>query len=105
MNPEYVEMVNTFQEFLNTISSRESYLFYSQLLPKKRQFNKYIKPSTQVSYEAWMVDAVATYFTVSHHEAIEYIHIMYLTDPGKAQLRHICEIFFIEDKKLTKANL
>jgi hypothetical protein len=105
MNLDYVCVVNEFQEYLNEISPRESYLFFSQLVPKGKQFNRYVKSATQHQYEEWMVDHVATYFAVAKRDAVKYITIMYMTVEGKAELRHICEIYQVDSKKLSKAKL
>lgn len=102
MNPHYIEIVNQLQLYGSDISPRESYLFYSQLIPKGKQYNKYIKSSKSVKYEDWLIDLIRTHFEVSRIDAIEYLHIFYASDKGKADLRSILEMYAIEPKKITK---
>src|SRR5690606_27071652 len=68
MNPDYIPIVNEFQRFYGELRPREVYLFYSQLLPKKKQFNKYIKGKKEIRYEDWLIDILVTYYNISKSE-------------------------------------
>jgi hypothetical protein len=105
MNPDQLLLVNEAQLYYDSIGPRESYLFYSQLIPKGKQFHKYVKAKVTGKYERWLLDAVAAYFEVSRAEATDYVRILYLTDAGRDELRMICKTANIPDKKLQKANL
>lgn len=105
MNPDHLPLVNEMQLYYSSFGSRESYLFYSQMIPKRPQFHKYIKAKTADKYERWLVEIVAEYFEVSTIEATDYIQQFYLTDAGKDELRDICRTKNIPDKKLKKVKL
>jgi hypothetical protein len=105
MNPREVPIVNLMQQYYYSFDSRSAYLFYSQLVPKGKQFNKYVKGTKEEKIERWLIEIVAQHFSVSMKEAVEYITLMYLTDAGKDELREICVRFNIESKRLKKVNL
>lgn len=102
MNPSYAQIANEFQLYLNTIGSRESYLFYSQIVPKGKQFNKYIKSQKKATYDDWLVALVKRHYGVSLHEATDYLHIYFASDEGKSNLRVLLEQYGIEPKKINK---
>jgi hypothetical protein len=105
MNMDLLPLAAEFSQYYGVYGSRESYLFYSQILPKGRQYNKYIKPTKETKYEEWLVELVTTYFNVSIREAIDYLDIFYSSDEGKADLRSICEKFGTDPKKFKKVKL
>lgn len=105
MNMDFLPVVSELGRYYGCYGPRESYLFYSQILPKGRQFNKYIKPAKETKYEEWLVDTVVKYFNVSIREATGYLDIFYSSDEGKADLRSICEKFGTDPKKLKKVKL
>ena len=103
MNYDYVDIANLIQKY--DIDNRTSFLFYNKLLPKGKQYNKYIKASKKEKYEEWIIKYVANYFEISLHEAEDYIDILYKIPNGKQQLRTILEMFGVEEKQLKKAKL
>lgn len=105
MNPDYLPLVNEIQQF-GLLGNRETYLFFSQMLPKGRQFSKYIKATAKESkYEEWLIDLLAMHFGVSKAESLEYVEILYKTEKGKRELREIAESYATDPKKLKKAKL
>jgi hypothetical protein len=105
MNPDYLPLVNEAQQYYDAFGPRESYLFYSHLLPKGRQFYKYVKAKATEKIEKWLVEIVAKHFEVSTGEASDYIRVMIQTEAGKDELRLICRAFNIPEKKFKKVNL
>lgn len=101
MNPHQIPFVNEIQKY--NIDSKTHYLFFSQILPKGKQFNKYIKKTKEVKYEEWLVDIVTNHFSVSKLEAEEYLEIYY--KQNKSSLRMLCEAYGIDSKKIKKAKL
>lgn len=104
MSPDYLPLVNELQQF-GLLGGRETYLFYSQMLPKGRQFHKYVKASKEVKHEEWLDELLARHFSVSLSEAQEYVEILLKTNSGKAELRQIAEAYATDPKKLKKAKL
>jgi hypothetical protein len=101
MNSHQIPFVNEIQKY--NIDSKTHYLFFSQILPKGKQFNKYIKKTKEVKYEEWLVDIVTNHFSVSKLEAEEYLEIYY--KQNKSSLRMLCEAYGIDSKKIKKAKL
>lgn len=101
MNPHQLPFVNEIQKY--TLPSNTHYTFFSQVIPKGRQFNKYIKSKKDTTYETWLVDLVRKHYDISTAEAIEYLEIYYKQD--KVALRMLCQAYGIDDKTLKKAKL
>jgi len=102
MNPAYAQIVNYAQKY-TSMPDRVHYMFLTSMIPRARQFNKYIKGSKEEKYETWLVDIVARYFLVSTTEAIQYLDIYY--DRNKTALRSLCELHGVDSKLLKKAKL
>jgi hypothetical protein len=106
MNPDYLPIVNELQQYWGQIGPRESYLFFSQALPKKKQFNKYIKSTKDASdYEDWVVKLVAKHYMVSTSNAEEYLRTYYGSVTGKEALKELLSGYGIDPKQLRKAHL
>lgn len=103
MNEDYTPLVNEYQMYGLQNESRITYLFYSQMIPKGRQFNKYIKASDSEKYEEWLIDLVRKHFEISSKEAIEYIKLYYHTNA--TALRTLCERYGTATKLLKQAGL
>lgn len=101
MNPHQLPIVNELQKY--NLTSDVHYKFYSQALPRKRQFNKYIKKTKEVKYEDWLIDIIVKHYHVSIAEAETYLEIYYIQN--KLALRQLCEMYGITDKELKKAKL
>lgn len=105
MNPDYLLIVNELQQYWGQVTPRAVYLFYSQILPKKRQFNKYVKSSKETQYDEWVVELVCQHYHVSNKEAEEYLHLFYTSAAGKTRLRELLESYGCDAKKIKKAGL
>ena len=102
MNPACIELVNDFQMYLNSIGSRESYLFYSQVLPRGKQFNKYIKAAKAETYDDWLVALIARHYQVSRRIAVTYLNVYFSSDEQKEDLRAVLELYGTDPKKIKK---
>jgi len=102
MNPHYAPIVNELQKY-TAIPDRAHYLFLVSLLPKGKQYHKYIKGAKDDKYEPWLVALVVTHYLVSKVEAIKYLDIYYEQD--KAALRELCALYGVDKKQLKQAKL
>jgi hypothetical protein len=102
MNPLYAPVVNAIQQY-TTIPEKAHYLFLTNILPKGKQYNKYIKGEKDEKYESWLVDIVAKHYQVSKAEAITYLEIYY--KDNKQALSELCAMYAIDKKELKKAKL
>lgn len=78
MNPDFIELVNELQRYtVGQIEPEQTYKLYLELLPKKKQFNKYIKSKKSEKYNSDLVDLVRNHFLISEKEALEYLDMYY----------------------------
>ena len=106
MNVDYLPIANELQQYWNQIGPRESYLFFSQALPKKKQFNKYIKSSTEhENYEGWLLSLIARHFEISLTEADDYLKLYYSSSKNKEELKKLLVGYGIDENKIKKARL
>ena len=101
MNPHQIPFVNELQKY--TLTPELHYAFFSRVIPKGRQFNKYIKSKKESSYEEWLVGLVTRHYQVSRGEATEYLDIFY--KHNKEELRRLCQMYGKTDKELKKVKL
>ena len=101
MNIHQLPLVNEVQKY--TIPNEAHYLFYATMLPRGKQYNKYVKAAKETKYEDWLVDLVAKYYCVSQVEATFYLDIYYRDD--KPALRSLCEKYGVDPKVIKKAKL
>ena len=102
MNVNYAPIVNELQKY-PSIPDRAHYQFLTNILPRGKQYNKYIKGSKDEKYEKWLVELVAKHYQVSKVEAITYLEIYYAQN--KNGLRELCEMYGIGKKELKQVKL
>ncbi len=84
MKMEYVDIVNEFQRY--NLKPKELYKLYTNVLPKKKEWLRYVKGKKSMKYEKWLLEIVAKYYESSLKEAQEYTDVFYATEQGKANL-------------------
>jgi len=102
MNVAYAPLVNLVQRY-PSMPDRAHYLFLANVIPRGKQFNKYIKGTVSDTYSDWLVNLVAKYFHVSIAEATTYLEIYYAHD--RTSLRALCENHGIDPNLIKKAKL
>jgi hypothetical protein len=95
MNPDYLELVNYVQTIPHT-EKEKYYKIYSKLIPKKKQWLKYIKSSTKNNPKE-LLEHLSKYFECSTREAKDYVNIL-----EKKQIEEILTDLGIEDKDIKK---
>lgn len=106
MNPDYLPVVNEIQKCWEWVKSRELYLFLSQVLPKKKQFNKYVKAVTPTNdVDQRLIQMLCQYFHISTKEAQKYIEILFISPEGKQYLRELWMRHGRDAKEIKKAGL
>jgi hypothetical protein len=103
MDVTVLPIVNEIQRY--PLTARDTYLFYSQLLPNGRRYHKYVKGQKDMKYEPWLVDTMRRYYYISKQEAMEYLDTYYQTAAGKQEVRRICQFFGTSDKQMKKVKL
>jgi hypothetical protein len=105
MKPEWVELIATLLPLSQTLSPKEMYSLYINVIPKGKYFLKYIKGKSEDKYERFLIDLIKKEFLVSETHAIEYIEILYSMREGRENIKYICEKYGIEKKEITKLKL
>ena len=103
MKMEYVEIVNEFQRY--NLKPKELYKLYTNVLPKKKEWLRYVKGKKTMKYQKWLLEVVAKYYGSSIGEAHDYLEIYYSSEQGKADLKSILQKYGIEPKEIKKLNL
>jgi hypothetical protein len=105
MKPEWVELIATLLPLSQTLSPKEMYKLYINVIPKGKYFLKYVKGKSEDKYERFLIDLIKKEFLVSEIQAIEYIEILYSIREGRENIKYICEKYGIEKKQITKLKL
>jgi len=103
MKMEYVEVVNEFQKY--NLKPKDLYKLYTNILPKKKEWLRYVKGKKVMKYEKWVIELITKYHEVSTKEANDYLDIYYSSEQGKAELKSILQKFGTEPKEIKKLNL
>jgi hypothetical protein len=102
MNSAWAPIINILQQYPN-MPDRSHYQFLVQMLPKGKQFSKYIKSAKETKYESWLVEIVVKHFQVSQKEALDYLDIYY--EHNRGELRLLCEMYGVDSKIMKRAKL
>jgi|TARA_R110000803_G_scaffold43966_1_gene93333 hypothetical protein len=98
MNMGLLELVNELQMYtIGQLSPKEVYKLYLDVLPKKRSFDKYIKPSGGSKYNENVLTYLAKYFEVSQREVMEYVDIL-----SKEEVTEIIQKYGVDKKDIKK---
>ena len=101
MNKDFIELVNEFQKYtIGTLEAREVYKLYSDVLPKQKQFNKYIKGKKSDKYNSELVELIANHYLISERVAMEYLDMMFETSLNT--LKEIIKKYGKTDKEIDK---
>ena len=101
MNMDFIELINELQRYtIGQITPAETYKIYYDILPKQRQFNKYIKGKKADKYNPALVELISQHFAVSEKEAKEYIEIYF--EQNLNELKSIIKKYGKTDKEVEK---
>tara|TARA_Y100000034_G_scaffold77415_1_gene93041 strand:+ start:1304 stop:1660 length:357 start_codon:yes stop_codon:yes gene_type:complete len=103
MKMEWVEVVNELQKY--NLQSKDLYKLYINILPKSRQYLKYVKGRNQMDYPNWLINIVVNEEEVSKKEAYEMIGMYMLTEGGMLELGQLCQKWGVEPEKIEEAGL
>ena len=73
-NPDYIDIANYVQK-MNPQSKKEIYSIYRELIPRKKQWNKYIKNENKKNYQE-LSEYLTKYYQCSVKEVYDYIDIL-----------------------------
>ena len=103
MKMDWVELVNELQKY--NLKPKELYKLYTNVLPKGKQWLKYIKGVSDMKYPNWLVNLIVNENKVSKKEAVDAIDMYYLTEGGMLELGQLAQKWGVEPKKIEEAGL
>jgi hypothetical protein len=97
MDYDSIELVNELQVYTPVLSPGQVYTMYSDLLPKKRVYNKYINPKRNINQE--LVQFIVTTQKVPSDEAERWLD--FLERSGRtAELKDEIKKYGLTDKEI-----
>lgn len=76
MHPDYLEIVSDVQVITSRLEPKEYYIFFSDLLPKKKFFTKYIKSSGSDDSKDRLIQFIAEKCKLSESDAGDVIDLV-----------------------------
>ena len=98
MKMEWTDFVNEIQKL--KLAPHQLYLVYSNVLPKGKQYLKYIKKKKQTIYNTQVIQKVSEYFEISQSESEDYLKLL-----SKEQIRELVSKYGYIDKELKQMGL
>jgi hypothetical protein len=103
MNMDLTEFIAEYQKYtISVLKPREVYKLYSDILPKKKIFFKYIKGKSEDKYNPKLIEYTAKYYVCSFKEAEEYLDILFLSKEAQAHITSILQAFGVDPKEIKK---
>ena len=103
MKSDWIELVNEVQKY--PLEPKELYKVYSSILPKKKQWLRYIKGDKKMDYPKWVYEIVAKDMQVSMREAVSAVEMYDMSHGGQAELGDILLKYGTEEKEVRKLGL
>ena len=103
MKMEWIDVVNEVQRY--NLKPKDLYKLYIDILPKKKEWLKYVKGKKNMKHPKWLLEVVAKHYESSLKEAQEYAEVFYATEQGKASLKAILQKYGVDPKEIKKLNL
>ena len=103
MKMEYVDVVNEIQRY--NLKPKDLYKLYTNVLPKKKEWLRYVKGKKTMKYEKWVVEIIAKHYESSLSESREYLDVFYSNEQNKANLKTILQSYGVDPKEIRKLNL
>ena len=98
MKMEWTDFVNEIQKL--KLDSYQLYVVYSSILPKGKQYLKYIKKKKGTIYNTQVIQKVSEYFEISKSESEDYLNLL-----SKEQIRELFLLYGYTNKELKQMGL
>ena len=103
MKMDWIELVNEVQKY--PLKPKELYKVYTDILPKKKQWLKYIKGDKSMKYPKWVYEIVAKHLEVSLREAAGAVEMYEISHGGQAELIDILIKYGRTEQEIRKIGL
>ena len=98
MKMEWADFVNEIQKL--KLDSYQLYVVYSSILPKGKQYLKYIKRKKGTIYSKQVIQKISEYFQISQSESEDYLNLL-----AKEQIRELISLYGYDNKELKQMGL
>jgi len=98
MKMEWTDFVNEIQKL--KLDPRQLYVVYSSILPKGKQYLKYIKKKKGTIYSKQVIQTFSEYFQISQSESEDYLNLL-----SKKQIRELVSKYGYANKELKQMGL
>ena len=98
MKMEWTDFVNEIQKL--KLDSYQLYVVYSSILPKGKQYLKYIKKKKGTIYSKQVIQTISEYFQISKSESEDYLNLL-----SKKQIRELVSKYGYANKELKQMGL
>tara|TARA_B110001454_G_scaffold33001_1_gene32343 strand:+ start:27 stop:452 length:426 start_codon:yes stop_codon:yes gene_type:complete len=98
MKMEWTDFVNEIQKL--KLDSYQLYVVYSSILPKGKQYLKYIKRKKGTIYSKQVIQKISEYFQISQSESEDYLNLL-----AKEQIRELISLYGYDNKELKQMGL
>ena len=105
MKYDWLPLISELQPLVQELPPKQMYLALIDLLPKGKEFLRYIKGRKVESYPDWLIDCFCKYYNSSKNESVDYLHILHNVDGGHAEIQKIAESFGTDPKMIKKLKL
>ena len=103
MKSDWIDLVNEIQKY--PLEPKELYKVYTSILPKKKQWLRYIKGDKKMKYPKWVYEIVSKHLQCSIREANDAVEMYDISHGGQAELADILLKYGTEDKEIRKLGL
>ncbi len=99
MSPDFIEIVNYIQKY-TSLKPADVFAFYHDLLPKKKQFLRYIKAAKDNTHPRELYELLSKHFMISETEAEYYCVYYFSSKTRKEELVEILKSYGKDDKEI-----
>mgnify|MGYP003145737545 FL=1 len=103
MKPDWIDLVNEIQKY--PLEPKQLYKFYTSILPKRKEWLRYIKGDKKMKYPKWVYEIVAKHLQCSMNEASDAVDVYDISQGGQTELAEILFKYGVEDKEVRKLGL
>ena len=96
MKADWTSFVNEVQQY--NLKPKDLYRLYVDILPKGKQWLRYVKRKKKMNYPNWLLEIMTKDFKISISESRSHLDILYMTEQGKQEVREILMKYGTEEK-------
>ncbi len=103
MKSDWIDLVNEVQKY--PLEPKNLYKVYTSVLPKKKQWLRYVKGDKKMKYPKWVYEIVAKHLQCSMREANDAVEMYDISHGGQSELGDILLRYGVEEKEVRKLGL